>query len=85
MRLSSRQQAGIPYLYKQSSDIYTERDIDGLARYIARAEDKPYDPSHALIRQYPVTDPPLLPFSEHDKRYNDEQWSKLVQISGVTL
>jgi protein gp37 len=79
------QEAGIPYLYKQSSDIYTERGIDGLARYIARVEGKPYDPSHALIRQYPVTDPPLLPFAEHGKRYDDEQWLQLVKISGVTL
>jgi protein gp37 len=79
------QDANIPFLYKQSSDIYTERGIDGLARYIAQVEGKPYDATQALVRQYPVTDPRLLPFSEHGKRYRDEQWTKLVQISGATL
>jgi protein gp37 len=79
------QDAGIPFLFKQSSDIYTERGIDGLARYIASVEGLPYHDQHALIRQYPRTDPPLLPFIEHGKRYRYEQWTKLVQTSGVAL
>jgi protein gp37 len=76
---------GIPFLFKQASNLYTERGIDGLARYIAQAEGKPYDPAHALIRQYPVTDPPLSPFIEHGKRYRDEEWERLVQISGAAV
>jgi protein gp37 len=79
------QDAGIPFLFKQSSDLYTERGSDGLARYLAHVEGRPYDAALAMIRQYPVTDPPLLPFVEHGKRYSDEQWVKLLQISGVTL
>jgi protein gp37 len=79
------QDAGIPFLFKQSSDIYTERGIDALGRYIASVENKPYDSAQALIRQYPGTVPLLLPFTEHGRRYRDEQWEKLVQISGVAL
>jgi hypothetical protein len=48
-------------------------------------EGKPYDATSALIRQYSVTDPPLLPFVEHGRRYDDAQWEKLVRISGTTL
>jgi protein gp37 len=79
------QDASIPFLYKQSSDIYTERGIDGLGRYIAQVEGRPYDDQEPLLRQYPPTDPPLLPFIEHGRRYSDEQWGKLVQISGATM
>jgi protein gp37 len=77
--------AGIPFLFKQSSDIYTERGIDGLPRYIAHVEGRPYDSAEAMIRQYPKTDPPLLPFIEHGHRYDGEQWERLVEISGAAL
>jgi hypothetical protein len=56
-----------------------------MARNIASVDGKPYDDQYALIRRYPLTNPPLLPFIEHRKRYRDEQWEKLVQISGLAL
>lgn len=71
------QDARMPFLFKQSSDIYTEGAIDGLERYIASAEVQRYDES-PRIRQHPVTNPPLLPFTEHGKRYDDAQWSNPV-------
>jgi hypothetical protein len=59
---------GFRFLFKQASDLYTERGIDGLARYITHVEGRPYDAALAMIKQYPVTDPPLLPFIEHGHR-----------------
>jgi hypothetical protein len=32
-----------------------------------------------------ISDQPLLPFTEHGKRYDNAQWAKLVQISGMAL
>ncbi len=74
--------AGAPFLFKQATDLYTERGIDGLARYIAQVEGRPYDSARALIRQYPVTDPPLPPFAEHGHRYRDDQWGRAGQDCG---
>ena len=73
------QQAGIPYLYKQSSNYKTERGIDGLNRYIADLDDREYDVDEPLIRQYPATTPALLPFIEHGQRFTDAQWAKVRQ------
>jgi hypothetical protein len=70
------QQAGIPYLYKQSSNYNTERGIDGLNRYMADLERREYSIDEPLVRQYPATTPGLLPFVEHGKRYTDAQWAK---------
>lgn len=72
--------AGIPFLFKQSSNIYTERGIDGLARYIADMERREYSADDPLIREYPATTPPLLPFLQHGTRYDDAEW--LTQIEG---
>jgi len=77
-------QAGIPFLFKQASDLRTERGIDALARYIADVEGRKYDPVDPVIREYPETDPPLLPFTEHGLRFTDAQWAKLVQIQGAS-
>jgi hypothetical protein len=84
-RLTPGSDAGIPFLFKQSSDLYTERGIDGLSRFIAWWEGRQYDPAQALIRQYPATVPPLLPFTEHGHRYSDQQWTKLVADYGAEL
>ncbi|MDR5729232.1 MAG: hypothetical protein RB191_17590 [Terriglobia bacterium] len=72
---------GIPFLFKQSSSIYTERGIDGLARYIADMEGRKYSADDPLIREYPATTPSLLPFLEHGSRYDDAEW--LTQTEGV--
>ena len=70
------QHAEIPYLFKQSSNIYTERGIDSLNRYIADLEGRHYSIDEPLIRQYPATTPGLLPFVEHGKRFTDPEWTK---------
>jgi protein gp37 len=73
------QVAEIPFLFKQTSDIHTERGIDGLSRYICDLEGREHSGPYPLIREYPVTDPPLLPFAERGRRYTDAQWAKLLK------
>jgi hypothetical protein len=61
----------IPFLFKQSSDIYTERGINGLSLYLARRAGQEVDPATVpLIREYPETALPLLPFVEHGQRFS---------------
>jgi protein gp37 len=71
--------AEVPFLFKQSSDIHTERGIDGLSRYICHLEGKVHSGPYPLIREYPVTDPPLLPFVERGHRYTDSAWAELLK------
>jgi len=67
----------IPFLYKQSSNIYTERGINGLSLYLAERDGRDADPeSVPLLRDYPATSKPLLPFVEHGKRFTPAEWMK---------
>jgi Protein of unknown function (DUF5131) len=76
------QAAGVPFLFKQASDLYTERGIDGLSRYIRHLGGVVSPGPGPLIREYPITDPPLLPFTERGHRYTDSQWA--IQIKNAT-
>ena len=71
----------VPFLFKQASHIHTERGINALSLYLAEREGKVEDPATVpVIREYPPTDVPLLPFTEHGKRFSAEDWKK---YSGV--
>jgi hypothetical protein len=60
----------IPFLFKQSSNLYTERGINGLSLYRADRAKQESDPGAVpLIREYPATALPLLPFVEHGSRF----------------
>lgn len=61
---------GIPFLYKQSSNFHSERGINGLSLCLAKRAGQDADPvTVPLLRFYPKTDLPLLPFAEHGKRF----------------
>ena len=67
----------VPFLYKQASNIHTERGINGLSLFLAERDDRHVDPATvALIREYPATEMPLLPFTEHGKRFTAADWAK---------
>jgi hypothetical protein len=66
---------GIPFLFKQASNIYTERGINALSLFLADREEDLADPASVpLIREYPATAVPLLPFVEHGKRFTMTDW-----------
>ncbi len=70
-------QAGIPFLFKQSSHIHTERGIDGLNRHIADLEGRDYSLEEPLLsgsirRQRRRCCPSL---SRRGKRFSDRQWT----------
>lgn len=68
---------GVPFLFKQSSNIHTERGIDGLSLYLAERDGREVDSATVpLIREYPATNMPLLPFTEHGKRFSAAEWNK---------
>jgi hypothetical protein len=75
--------AGIPFLYKQSSHQHTEHGIDGLSRFIDYVEGRGHSGSYPLIRQYPVTTPALLAFTEHGHRFTDTSWA--IQIENLNV
>jgi hypothetical protein len=67
--------AGIPFLFKQSSNIFSERGINGLSVFLAEREGKSADPETVpLLRSYPATDLPLLPFIEYGHRFTMEEF-----------
>jgi hypothetical protein len=67
----------IPFLFKQSSNIHTERGINGLSLYLAKRAGHQVDPDNVpLIREYPATALPLLPFVEHGKRFNMAEFER---------
>jgi protein gp37 len=67
--------AGIPFLFKQSSNIFSERGINGLSLFLAEREGKNADPETVpLLRSYPPTDRPLLPFIEYGQRFTMEEF-----------
>jgi protein gp37 len=67
---------GIPFLFKQDHNIYTERGINALSIYLAERDGIEVDPATVpLIREYPATGRPLLPFVEHGKRYTMAQYA----------
>lgn len=65
-----------PFLFKQASNLYTERGINALSLLLAERESRDVDPATVqLIRHYPRTDLPLLPFTEHGRRFSGEDWA----------
>jgi hypothetical protein len=67
----------IPFLFKQCCNIYTERGINGLSLYLAKRAGQEVDPENVpLIRQYPATALPLLPFVEHGKRFSMAEFER---------
>lgn len=67
----------IPFLFKQASNIYTERGINGLSLYLADRDGREVDPlTVPLLRAYPATRKPLLPFKEQGQRYTAGEWAK---------
>lgn len=67
----------IPFLFKQASNIYTERGINGLSLYLAKRAGQEVDPDTVpLIREYPATGLPLLPFVEHGKRFSMAEFER---------
>jgi protein gp37 len=68
---------GIPFLFKQASNIYTERGINSLSLFMAEREGREVDPATVpLVRQYPATELPLLPFVEHGMRFSAGDWAR---------
>jgi protein gp37 len=61
----------VPFLFKQSSNIYTERGINALGLYLRERDGRTCDP---VIRHYPVPISRLLPFTEHGKRFSQAEW-----------
>jgi len=63
-------QKSIPFLFKQSSNFHSERGINGLSLCLAKRTGHDADPETVpLLRSYPKTNLPLLPFIEHGKRF----------------
>ena len=71
---------GTPFLFKQSSDIYTERGINGLSLCLAERAGREVSPDTvSLIREYPTTALPLLPFVEHGKRFTGAEFRQYAE------
>lgn len=71
----------VPFLFKQASSFFTERGINALSIFHAEREGRNVDPATVpLIRAYPATEMPLLPFIEHGKRFTGKEWTKYTQI-----
>ena len=69
-----------PFLFKQSSNIHTERGINALSLFLAEREGRKVDAATVpLIREYPATELPLLPFTEHGKRFTAKDWTNYRQ------
>jgi len=69
----------VPFLFKQASNIHTERGINALSLFLAEREGGDVDPATVpLIREYPATKLPLLPFTEHGKRFAAVDWAKYI-------
>jgi protein gp37 len=67
----------VPFLFKQASNIHTERGINALSLFLAEREGREVEPATVpLIREYPATELPLLPFTEHGKRFTTVDWAK---------
>jgi len=65
----------IPFLFKQASSAHTERGINALSLYLAEHAGQEGDPDTVpLIRQYPKTKLPLMPFTEHGKRFTMKEY-----------
>lgn len=65
----------IPFLFKQASNAYTERGINALSLYLAERAHQEVDPETVpLIREYPKTELPLMPFTEHGKRFTMKEY-----------
>ena len=70
-------QQGVPFLFKQASNIHTERGINALSLVLAERDGREVDPATVpLIREYPATNLPLLPFTEHGRRFTVADWAK---------
>lgn len=64
----------IPLLFKQASAFHSERGINALSIFLADRSGKKVNPGAVpLIRAYPATEVPLLPFIEHGKRFTAEE------------
>jgi protein gp37 len=76
----------IPFLFKQASNIHTERGINALSIFLAEREGRDVDPATVpLIRQYPETSMPLLPFTEHGKRFTAKDSAKYKSAEAVRV
>jgi hypothetical protein len=65
----------IPFLFKQASNAHTERGINALSLYFAGRAGQEVDPGTVPpIREYPMTELPLMPFSEHGKRFTMKEY-----------
>jgi len=72
---------GIPFLFKQSSNLQPEHGINGLSLYLAEREGNQAAPETVpLLRSFPTTNPPLLPFVEHGKRFREEEYRDYMRL-----
>jgi protein gp37 len=76
---------GIPFLFKQASHQFTERGIDALSRYSAMVEGKPQSDNLPLVREYPATDLPLLPFTTHGRRFTEPEFEQYMMTRNSDL
>lgn len=68
---------GIPFLFKQASDQFSERGINALNLYLAERTGKAADPDKvSLLRSYPHTTLPLLPLVEQGTRFTDSEYKR---------
>jgi hypothetical protein len=71
---------GIPFLFKQSSNFVSERGINGLSLFLEeRARGQAYPAAVPLLRAYPETALPLLPFIEYGQRFSAEDFAEYQQ------
>lgn len=71
---------GIPFLFKQSSNFVSERGLNGLSLFLEKRAGEQADPASVpLLRAYPGTELPLLPFVEYGKRFSAADYAKYQQ------
>lgn len=73
----------IPFLFKQSSNLYSEHGINGLSLYLAERDGKDKD-INAVLRSYPATDRPLLDFKEYGTRFTMEDYREYMNFDSVS-
>jgi protein gp37 len=75
------QLASIPFLFKQSSNFVSERGINGLSLFLEERAGRQADPAAVpLLRAYPETELPLLPFVEYGQRFSAEDYAEYQQL-----
>ena len=74
----------IPFLFKQSSHFQPEHGINGLSLFLAEREGNQAAAENVpLLRSFPTTDLPLLPFMEHGNRFTEEEFRDYMRLDSA--